>query len=206
MAVRTAAILFIFVIIFTGLLSGAYQWTKPAIEASAAEEKMKLVDEVLPRSEYDNNLLTDTITLPATAELGLAGDLFLGRVALSERHSNELPDHSLLNTKPVQPRLPGDHDIILWGRLKLIRPTITGHGIDFPGSDLDRERVARFSIGDVFGIKVDPHRLGLVHRQHHSTMLKPVTGHRAHVIIHMLERETSQPGGQGIIGPVVWNS
>lgn len=71
MAVRTAAILFIFVIIFTGLLSGAFQWTKAAIEASAIEEKMKLVDEVLPRSEYDNALLRDTLTLPPTPELGL---------------------------------------------------------------------------------------------------------------------------------------
>lgn len=82
MAVRTAAILFIFVIIFTGLLSGAYQWTKPAIEASAAEEKMKLVDEVLPRSEYDNNLLADTAALPATAELGLADPSTLYRARL----------------------------------------------------------------------------------------------------------------------------
>ncbi|MFN4326532.1 MAG: electron transport complex subunit RsxG [Azonexus sp.] len=72
MAVRTAAILFVFVIIFTGLLSGAYQWTKPAIEASATEEKMKLIDDVLPRGEYDNNLLADTLPLPPTAELGLA--------------------------------------------------------------------------------------------------------------------------------------
>ena len=72
MAVRTAATLFVFVIIFTGLLSGAYLWTKPAIEASAAEEKMKLVDEVLPRTEYDNALLEDTLTLPATPELGLS--------------------------------------------------------------------------------------------------------------------------------------
>jgi electron transport complex protein RnfG len=72
MAVRTAAILFVFVIIFTGLLSGAYLWTKPSIEASAAEEKMKLVDDVLPRSEYDNDLLNDTVSLPPTAELGLA--------------------------------------------------------------------------------------------------------------------------------------
>ena len=71
MALRTAAILFVFVIIFTGLLSAAYQWTKPAIEASAAEEKMKLVDEVLPRNEYDNDLLNDTLTLPPTPELGL---------------------------------------------------------------------------------------------------------------------------------------
>ncbi|MGB4063976.1 MAG: electron transport complex subunit RsxG [Azonexus sp.] len=71
MAARTAATLFIFVAIFTGLLSGAYLWTKPAIEASATEEKMKLVDEVLPRTEYDNALLEDTIALPATPELGL---------------------------------------------------------------------------------------------------------------------------------------
>ena len=71
MAARTAATLFVFVIIFTGLLSGAYLWTKPAIEASAAEEKMKLVDEVLPRAEYDNALLSDTLTLPPTPQLGL---------------------------------------------------------------------------------------------------------------------------------------
>ena len=71
MALRTALTLFAFVIIFTGLLSGAYVWTKPAIEASAAEEKMKLVNEVLPSSEYDNALLEDKIVLPATKELGL---------------------------------------------------------------------------------------------------------------------------------------
>ena len=71
MAARTAGILFFFVIVFTGLLSGAYLWTKPALEASAAEEKMKLVDEVLPRSEYDNSLLEDTLILPATPALGL---------------------------------------------------------------------------------------------------------------------------------------
>ena len=70
MAARTAAILFLFVIIFTGVLSGAYLWTKPALEASAAEEKMKLIDEVLPRSAYDNELLKDTVTLPASPLLG----------------------------------------------------------------------------------------------------------------------------------------
>ncbi len=71
MAARTAVILFLFVIVFTGLLAGAYLWTKPALEASAAEEKMKLINEVLPDGEYDNPLLTDTLTLPATPELGL---------------------------------------------------------------------------------------------------------------------------------------
>lgn len=71
MAARTAIILFLFVIVFTGFLSGAYLWTKPAIEASAAEEKMKLIDDVLPRSAYDNDLLRDTLEIPATAALGL---------------------------------------------------------------------------------------------------------------------------------------
>lgn len=71
MAVRTAIILFLFVIVFTGFLSSAYLWTKPAIEASLAEEKMKLIDEVLPRSAYDNDLLTDTLQIPASAALGL---------------------------------------------------------------------------------------------------------------------------------------
>ena len=70
MAVRTSVILFVFVIIFTALLAGAYLWTKPALEASAAEEKMKLIDEVLPRSAYDNELLKDTISLPASPLLG----------------------------------------------------------------------------------------------------------------------------------------
>lgn len=72
MAARTAAILFVFVIIFTGLLSSAYLWTKPAIEASATEEKMKLINEVLPHGDYDNALLNDTVTLPPTPELGLS--------------------------------------------------------------------------------------------------------------------------------------
>lgn len=72
MAARTAAILFLFVIIFTGLLSAAYLWTRPAIEASAIEEKMKLIDEVLPRSDYDNQLLADALPLPPTPELGLS--------------------------------------------------------------------------------------------------------------------------------------
>lgn len=70
MAVRTAIILFIFVVVFTSLLSGAYLWTLPTIEAAAAEEKMKLISEVLPRNSYDNELLQDALQLPSTVALG----------------------------------------------------------------------------------------------------------------------------------------
>lgn len=71
MAVRTAVILFLFVVIFTGLLSGAYLWTLPTIQAAASEEKMKLIDEVLPRASYDNDLLKDTVLIQPTPALGL---------------------------------------------------------------------------------------------------------------------------------------
>lgn len=70
MAVRTAIILFIFVVLFTGLLAAVYQWTQPAIEASLSAEKMKFINEVLPAGSYDNELLKDTYPLPPTPELG----------------------------------------------------------------------------------------------------------------------------------------
>lgn len=70
MAVRTAVILFLFVSTFTGLLSGAYFWTLPTIQAAASEEKMKLINEVLPSSNYDNDLLQDTVRIEPTPALG----------------------------------------------------------------------------------------------------------------------------------------
>lgn len=73
MAVRTAVILFLFVVTFTGLLSGAYLWTLPTIEAAASEEKMKLINEVLPAEHYDNDLLKDAFQIAATPALGQDG-------------------------------------------------------------------------------------------------------------------------------------
>lgn len=70
MAVRTAIILFVFVVLFTGFLAGAYTLTRPTIVATEAREKMKLISEVLPAARYDNDLLKDALTLPATPELG----------------------------------------------------------------------------------------------------------------------------------------
>lgn len=71
MAVRTAAILFLFVVIFTGLLSAVYKWTRPVIEATAREERLRLLNEVLPAGEYDNDPVAEARTLPPTAELGM---------------------------------------------------------------------------------------------------------------------------------------
>lgn len=70
MAARTAVILFVFVIVFTAVLAAAYALTAPAIKASAADEEMRTIKEVLPAALYDNDLLKDTLELPAVPELG----------------------------------------------------------------------------------------------------------------------------------------
>lgn len=68
---RTAAILTLFTVAFTALMALTYQASRPAIEASARAERMRLIGEVLPRGEYDNDLLQDAITVPAEPALGL---------------------------------------------------------------------------------------------------------------------------------------
>ncbi|WP_300452596.1 electron transport complex subunit RsxG [Accumulibacter sp.] len=71
MALRTAVILLVFVVVFTSLLAAVFLWTQPAIEAAAAAEKMKLIGEVLPPAVYDNDLLNDRRRLAPSAALGL---------------------------------------------------------------------------------------------------------------------------------------
>lgn len=71
-SLRTAAILTLFTVVFTTLMAATYRATKPAIEASAEAEKMKLVNEVLPDALYDNAPLADYVVIAPRAELGLA--------------------------------------------------------------------------------------------------------------------------------------
>ncbi len=85
-SLRTAAILTLFTMVFTALMAATYQATKPAIDASAEAEKMKLVGEVLPATLYDNALLADYADISPRAELGLAAQddpvrLFRARLA-----------------------------------------------------------------------------------------------------------------------------
>ncbi|HEY5763158.1 MAG TPA: electron transport complex subunit RsxG [Rhodocyclaceae bacterium] len=73
MALRTATILLVFVVVFTALLAGAYRATRPAILATAAAERMRLISEVLPASVYDND--------PLAARISIADDPRLGNAA-----------------------------------------------------------------------------------------------------------------------------
>jgi electron transport complex protein RnfG len=87
MATRTAVILVVFVAAFTAALAVVYTMTKPAIEASAAEEKMRTINEVLPSELYDNDLLADTLTLPPTPELGQDDESTVYRARLKGKPS-----------------------------------------------------------------------------------------------------------------------
>lgn len=71
-SLRNAAILTAFAVLFTALMAATYRATRPAIDASAEAEKMKLVNEVLPDGLYDNAPLADWIDVPPREELGLA--------------------------------------------------------------------------------------------------------------------------------------
>lgn len=72
LSARTGSVMVAFTIVFTALMAFTYGATKNQIEASATEEKMKLISEVLPPASYDNLLLDDYVELGPTPELGLA--------------------------------------------------------------------------------------------------------------------------------------
>ncbi|AKU11784.1 electron transport complex protein [Azoarcus sp. CIB] len=82
-SVRTAGIMVLFTVVFTALMAATFELTRPAIEASALEGKMRLIREVLPPSSYDNALLDDSVVLGPTPELGLeqSGHAYRARLA-----------------------------------------------------------------------------------------------------------------------------
>jgi electron transport complex protein RnfG len=69
-ALRTSVILFLFAIIGTALMAYTFRHTEPIIEKSAQAEKLALINQVLPKSLYDNDLLAAYRELPASDLLG----------------------------------------------------------------------------------------------------------------------------------------
>lgn len=72
-SLRTAAIMIVFTLLFTAVMAFTYDTTRHAIEASAQEEQMRLINEVLPMERYDNLLLDDAIAIGSAAALGADG-------------------------------------------------------------------------------------------------------------------------------------
>lgn len=83
LSARTGAVMVGFTVIFTAVMAYTYEATKTQIAASASEEKMKLLTEVLPATAYDNALLDDYVQLGPTSELGLddGGRIYRARKA-----------------------------------------------------------------------------------------------------------------------------
>ncbi len=70
-SLRTAAIMLAFTLVFTALMAGTYKATEPLVAASLLTEKLRLIGEVLPPGQYDNDLMADAIILPPQRSLGL---------------------------------------------------------------------------------------------------------------------------------------
>ena len=71
LSARTGSVMVAFTVVFTALIFFFNDTATTEIYTSAAEEKMKLISEVLPPASYDNPLLDDYAVLGPTRELGL---------------------------------------------------------------------------------------------------------------------------------------
>jgi electron transport complex protein RnfG len=69
-ALRTSTILFLFALVGTAMLAYTYRQAHPVIERSMQAEKLALINQVLPKQLYDNDLLAAYRELPAHALLG----------------------------------------------------------------------------------------------------------------------------------------
>jgi electron transport complex protein RnfG len=69
-ALRTSLILFLFALVGTGVLAFTYAQTQAIIEKSAQKEKLALINQVMPKALYDNDLLAAYRELSADPLLG----------------------------------------------------------------------------------------------------------------------------------------
>lgn len=72
--VRTALNLLFFAVIGTAILASTFKLTHSLIAQSEEAEKLKLISQVVPNTLYDNDLIKDALTIPASAQLGTDGD------------------------------------------------------------------------------------------------------------------------------------
>lgn len=79
LSLSSALTMLVFTVVFTGLMAGTYEATKEIIAASREQEKLRLINDVLPPASYDNQLLHDEFKLAAAPELGLPGGTTIWR-------------------------------------------------------------------------------------------------------------------------------
>jgi electron transport complex protein RnfG len=69
-ALRTGVVLFVFALVATAMLAFTHDRTEPTIMRSQQAEKLALINQVLPATLYDNDLLASQQRLPADQLLG----------------------------------------------------------------------------------------------------------------------------------------
>ena len=69
-ALRTGSILFVFALVGTAMLAFTHDHTAPVISRSQQAEKLALINQVLPASLYDNDLLATQRSVPPDDLLG----------------------------------------------------------------------------------------------------------------------------------------
>lgn len=158
-SLRTAAIMLVFSLLFTAAMGFTYQLTRPAIEASELEEKMRLINEVLPAGSYDNALLEDVVKLGPTPALGLDN----GGVAYRARKAGE--PVALVLEAVAHDGYAGNIDLVLAvttdGRISGVRVTRhketpgLGDYID-PKKDRNKERPWIGQFAGIAFAQVDP--------------------------------------------------
>lgn len=79
----TASALLVFSMVGAALLSGTFQLTRPAIEQSERQAKLKLIAQTLPADSFDNDLVREARPLPADPLLGLR---LPGQYYVAQRH------------------------------------------------------------------------------------------------------------------------
>ncbi|MDR2092506.1 MAG: RnfABCDGE type electron transport complex subunit G [Azoarcus sp.] len=68
-ALRAALGLAAFTLAFTALMAFTHHITRERIEAAAEAQQMRLIDEILPRDQYNNALLKDAVTAAPPANV-----------------------------------------------------------------------------------------------------------------------------------------
>jgi electron transport complex protein RnfG len=84
-ALRTAAILLIFMLLFTAMMAGTYRITAPMLESSAQAQRLRVINEILPAASYDNDLLRDQILVAPDNSLNNVSESVVYRARQKEK-------------------------------------------------------------------------------------------------------------------------
>ena len=86
-SVKTAWVMIIFTLVGTLALALMHQQTREPIAEAEAETRMRLFSQVISQEAYDNDLLHDTITIPAGGALNNREETLLYRARLANKPS-----------------------------------------------------------------------------------------------------------------------